>query len=310
MLIQISEPRRQFYLSMLGVHLWYARQPLPGAAPSPEFVFPAPRAETPPALREHVANALPAGISPPKARPTRQSDPAAAARIADLRSLMQAGKARVGPTDRGPGPVTEVNPGPAIDLKPAPVSIPASQSAVKALPAMLKKPSAETFQVSLTVWQGERISLIAALSSDASAKLQHLLAKNILRSAGEAVVSEGVTVRWPVFNNLLVRGNQPQDLVGVLRPLLTTLKDQRIIVLGISDSVQRDHLSVDDVANDNNPQLSSDEKPVDAVLPGWLADALPRLVSSPLALRFSLAELAARPLYKRQLWLAIRGSLI
>ncbi len=175
---------------------------------------------------------------------------------------------------------------------------------------MLPQSTAKTLDVSLTVWRGARISLVAALSSDASAKLQHSLANNILLSVGESVVNEDVSVRWPVFNNLLVRGNQPQDLVGVLRPLVSFLKGQRIIVLGISESVQRDQSVVNVAVNGESPEPSHSDGPATAVLPDWLTEALPALASSPLALRFSLAELAAQPLYKRRLWLAIKSWLI
>jgi hypothetical protein len=44
--MRTHEAERQFYLAMFGVQLWYAREPLLGAAPSPEFVFPVERALT------------------------------------------------------------------------------------------------------------------------------------------------------------------------------------------------------------------------------------------------------------------------
>ena len=34
-----TEAARQFYLGVAGVRMWYAREPLPGAAPSPEYDF-------------------------------------------------------------------------------------------------------------------------------------------------------------------------------------------------------------------------------------------------------------------------------
>ena len=38
--MMMPEAERQFYLGKAGIHLWYARKALPGAAPSPEFAFP------------------------------------------------------------------------------------------------------------------------------------------------------------------------------------------------------------------------------------------------------------------------------
>ena len=34
-----NEAERQFYLAAAGIRMWYARESLPGAAPSPDFDF-------------------------------------------------------------------------------------------------------------------------------------------------------------------------------------------------------------------------------------------------------------------------------
>jgi DNA polymerase III psi subunit len=298
------EAERQFYLAMAGVRLWYAREPLPGAAPSPEFVFPLERALTTPVLPMPAGNPsapvhAPSSAHLPKAKPLRRADPAAAARIADLQSLMKAGKTEAPQLNRRPDPVEDVPASTrrAPDPTPAPVMDASPPVEIAPVPAALSPtmrhpdpvvPTADPLKVTLALWQGRNVSLVVALSNDASVKLQQALAHNILRSLGEKEPSENVTVHWPVFNNLLVPGNQPQDLVGVLKPILSGLNAQHLIVLGVNadDRVSADHAG--------------------GPVPSWLAEALPTLKQPLKAFRFSLAELAAQPQYKRDLWSAIR----
>ncbi|EBA01255.1 hypothetical protein [Marinobacter sp. ELB17] len=298
------EAERQFYLAMAGVQLWYAREPLPGAAPSPEFVFPLERALTTPVLPMPAGNPsapvhAPSSAHLPKAKPLRRADPAAAARIADLQSLMKAGKTEAHQLNRRPEPVEDVPASTrrAPDPTPAPVMDASPPVEIAPVPAALSPtmrhpdpvvPTADPLKVTLALWQGRNVSLVAALSNDASVKLQQALAHNILRSLGEKEPSENVAVHWPVFNNLLVPGNQPQDLVGVLKPILSGLNAQHLIVLGVTadDRVSADYTG--------------------SPVPSWLAEALPTLKQPLMAFRFSLAELAAQSQYKRDLWSAIR----
>jgi DNA polymerase III psi subunit len=302
--MRTHEAEREFYLAMAGVQLWYAREPLPGAAPSVEFVLPLestlPTSVLPmPAENPSAPVHAPSSAHLPKAKPLRRADPAAAARIADLQSLMKAGKTEVPQLNRRPEPVAD----PSNSTRLTPDSTPARVTGASppvgtapmpaALSPIVRHPdsavtTADPLKVTLALWQGRNVSLIAALSNDASVKLQQALAYNILRSLGEKESSESVTVNWPVFNNLLVPGNQPHDLVGVLKPILSGLNAQQLIVLGANadDRVSADHA----------------EDPV----PSWLAEALPTLKQPLKAFRFSLAELAAQPQYKRDLWSAIR----
>ncbi|PFG09832.1 2-isopropylmalate synthase [Marinobacter sp. LV10MA510-1] len=302
--MRIHEAERQFYLAMAGVQLWYARAPLPGAAPSPEFVFPIERASANAVLPIPAGNPptpvhAPSSAHLPKAKPLRRADPAAAARIADLQSLMKAGKPEAPQPDRRPEPVEDVPASTRLapDPTPAPVTDASPPVEIAPLPAALSPTTrksdqvvatAEPLKVTLALWQGRHVSLIAALSNDASAKLQQALAHNILRSLSEKELGESVTVHWPVFNNLLVPGNQPQDLVGVLKPILSGLSAHQLIVLGVNADGRAgaDHAG--------------------AVAPFWLTEALPTLKQPPVAFGFSLAELAAQPQYKRDLWSAIR----
>ena len=290
--MRTHEAERQFYLAMAGVQLWYAREPLPGAAPSPEFVFPvdhaSKNAELPiPAGNPSVAAHAPSSVHMPKAKSLRQADPAAAARIADLQSLMKAGKTEAPPPNRGPKPVKEVSTvpesTPLVEMAPVPaVLLPTAR------PSDPVVPTVEPLKITLALWQGRHVSLIAGLSSDASAKLQQALAHNILQSLGEREPSESVAVHWPVFNNLLVPGNRPQDLIGVLKPILSGLNSQQLIVLGVNVGGA---VSADGAGE---------------AVPSWLVEALPTLKQPLKTFGFSLAELAAQPQYKRVLWSAIR----
>ena len=291
--MRTHEAERQFYLAMAGVQLWYAREPLPGAAPSPEFVFPLERDSTNAVLPIPAGNPsapvhAPSSAHLPKAKPLRRADPAAAARIADLQSLMKARKTEAPQPDRRPRPAEDVPARTRLAPDSTPVMTPAPVMDTSPPVEIAPLPAAEPLKVTLALWQGRHVSLIAALSSDASAKLQQALAHNILRSLGEKELSESVTVHWPVFNNLLVPGNQPQDLLGVLKPILSGLSAHQLIVLGVNADGRAgaDHAA--------------------ALAPFWLTEALPTLKQPPVAFSFSLAELAAQPQYKRDLWSTIR----
>lgn len=294
--MRTHEAERQFYLAMAGVQLWYAREPLPGAAPSPEFVFPvdsaSKNARLPiPADNPPTPAHAPSSAHVPKAKSLRQADPAAAARIADLQSLMKAGKTESPSPNQRPKPAEEVSTSARVVAKPTPL---VEMTLVPAVPSPAARPSdpfvrtAEPLKITLALWQGRHVSLIAALSSDASAKLQQALAHNILQSLGEKEPSESVAVHWPVFNNLLVPGNQPQDLVGVLKPILSGVNTQQLIVLGV------------------NIGGGVSAGGAGEAMPSWLVEALPTLTQPPMAFGFSLAELAAQPQYKRALWSAVR----
>jgi len=81
--MMMPEAERQFYLGKAGIHLWYARKALPGAAPSPEFAFP----------EKDEPELDAAAIAPPPvpARPSvpqRKVDGVGKDRIAGIQALM------------------------------------------------------------------------------------------------------------------------------------------------------------------------------------------------------------------------------
>ncbi len=258
-----SEAERQFYLGAAGIRVWYARHPLPGAAPSPEFEFP-----------EETASAeAPQGISDPVFRPGEVSGKTArpipsgrdrnqgASRIADLQALMERGtEALEKPASEPPEQKSPVDAGQVL-LQPE------QEDEVAA-----RVPASPVVNVNVMLWAGDHVALIAAVSAEASIRLQETLAVNILKSMGEQGPRVMGQVRWPVFNNLLVPGNSTGDLVEVMRNVLSRLDHQKVVVLGGEAETGKD----------------------------WLTKALGREVA--VNFQYSLAELASDPAMKRSLW--------
>lgn len=211
-----TEAERQFYLGVTGVRLWYAREPLPGAAPSPDFDFgdtdPAPQPARDLELKEPV----------PREKP--ESSPA---RTVNLRALM----------DGAPQDASEVGGGEASSL---PVNRALAETAVSESPAETSddegvEASADRLliRLELQVWLGRQFALVSDVSSDASLRLQDTLARNILRSVGDEVVQVLGPLHWPVFNNPVVPGSRMEELLEVARAMLAPSADQRPLILGV-----------------------------------------------------------------------------
>ncbi|WP_417566055.1 2-isopropylmalate synthase [Marinobacter sp.] len=258
-----SEAERQFYLGAAGIRVWYARQPLPGAATSPEFEFPeeASAAEVLPEIAQPVSD--PGGISGKSARPvlSARHRNQGAARIADLQALMENGtEASEKPASEIPEQKSLVEPG-----RDSPQPEPVNKIAAGV-------PWTPVGKVNLMLWVGDNIVLIAAMSAEASTRLQEILALNILKSLGEQRPRFLGQVRWPVFNNLLVPGNSTGDLVEVIGNVLSGVDRQKVVLLGGEAETEKD----------------------------WLTKALGRDVA--VSFQYSLAELASEPAIKRSLW--------
>lgn len=213
-----TETERQFYLGMAGVRLWYARDALPGAAPSPEYVFAS--------EDEDVAGEPPLAELPSPARPkastqqpTAEGPAAGAARVANLQALMESPSA--------PGGTS--------------VEKPASDEAARAaVPDVATSEEDESpaiergIALNLQLWVGRGVALVASLSEDASLRLQGTLAENILKSVGETGLRHVGPIRWPVFNNLRAPGNSLADLRSVLGHAFADLQGQKVIALGLT----------------------------------------------------------------------------
>ena len=132
----------------------------------------------------------------------------------------------------------------------------------------------------LMIWAGERVALVAAMSPQASTRLQETLATNVLASIGERGPRVVGRIGWPVFNNLLVPGNGRDDLVELVRDLGEELTRHTMVVLGDAHSGAQEVLS----------------------------DALGR--PADVGFGHSLAELAGDPTLKRALWQQLKPLVV
>lgn len=264
-----TEAERQFYLSMAGVRLWYARSELPGAAPSPGFVFPEAPASAPPEVTASPAASVPAR----KPRPS----PASAHHLTGLKAMMSEGQSSEGhpersqPRGKAP-PAPEMLTPKAEDASPvAPVvGEPVASDEQVAIPG---RAPGDVPQLSLGFWLGDHTVLASETSGSASARLLDALAENILRALEDSL-RDYRTLDWPVFGNPGVAGNDPRHLQDCLQQVSRDFGDRLVVLLGVS---------ADDEA--------------------WVADGLgnPRVVFS-----HGLGELAATPERKRELWASLK----
>lgn len=210
-----SETQRQFYLGVAGVRLWYARNALPGAAPSPEYLF------------DDEPDSDAAQPEQPVPSPSMRQAPVGggadvgAARVANLQALMEDAQPVAGrPEEPGsPAITTAMASGNEPDVTGE--TVPAATTGELAP------------ELNLQLWVGRDVSLIASLSAEASLRLQETLAENILKSLGETGLRKVGPVRWPVFNNLRAPGNSMADLRAVLVHALSAVQDQKVIALGL-----------------------------------------------------------------------------
>lgn len=262
-----SEAERQFYLGAAGIRMWYARQPLPGAAPSPEFEFPEATEvpQTIPVVSEPVSRPVSNAARPAPGKPAAPNRTEGVARIADLQALMEADSGVPGKTSRQPPESPSVPEAVTESPEPEPPEETTARSSM--IPAE---------RVNLMVWAGSGAALIGGMSADASSRLQETLALNILKSLGESQPRVLGHVAWPIFNNLLVPGNSGHDFIEVMRSVLSGLEHQPVVLLqGAGDS---DH--------------------------SWLLEALGR--DAAVRFPHTLAEIAGDPTLKRSLWQQIR----
>ncbi len=257
-----TETQRQFYLGVAGIRLWYAREPLPGAAPSPKFQFPEPdQLEHQPARGEIPVVGLPA-----KAKTAALSSDASQRgikRIASLQALME-NKKEPAPNEEVQEPQPPVVEGQFSQVSEGTVvTVPESQDG-----------TGQTLSLSMCVFSGDHYILIAHISKEASLRLQETLAANILKSLGEKSLGVSEWVQWPVFNNRLVPGSSLADLQSVMAQVFNDAGAKKVIVLGALEGARTGS--------------------------GWLVEALKR--APDVEYEHSLAELASNPGLKRSLW--------
>lgn len=203
-----DETQRQFYLSVAGIRMWYARSALPGAAPSPDFDFSSqtsswvsrvPEATEMPPEGPDTATARPVELSGLKAMVADNRDEGAVAKPA--RAHLGSGAADL--NTELPAEVPRESVGPA------------------------RQP------LELGIWIGSRCALISDVSGTASSALEASLAANILRAIGDTSQVE-TRFSWPVFRNPAVM-NDPQVFDQCLLKLGRSLENLTLIFLGLEE---------------------------------------------------------------------------
>lgn len=217
--MQRTEAERQFYLSMAGIRMWYAREGLPGAAPSPEYLFP----------EEGGDKSSPATVAPetPPAEPapSRSGPPPAMSGLKAMVSGEQEGRKTA---SRAEGTQTE----PAGKRQ----GDPEQQTAVPVGPLAVASPVPPTpvpERLDLGIWAGRHFVLISGVTEEASARLQDTLATNILRALGDGLESRA-EFRWPVFANGQAV-NDEASLTDCLSRLGKQYSGLRSVVLGFGE---------------------------------------------------------------------------
>lgn len=266
-----TETHRQFYLGVAGIRLWYAREPLPGAAPSPEFQFSEPgEAVRQPVLGEVAVAAVSAKakVSPPSSEANQRG----IQRIASLQALME--------NKKEPVPTKESE-----EQRPPEVADRSLEGLAEDNVASVQEAQGNTAQVlrlNMGVFVGQRHILIAHISKEASLRLQETLAANILKSLGEGPLNAPEWIHWPVFNNRLVPGSSLADLKSVMAQVLDAAGGKKVIVLGGLEGTGADY--------------------------GWLVDVIER--APDMVSEHSLAELASNPGLKRALWQQLKPLVV
>lgn len=178
--------------------------------------------------------------------------------------------------------VADKEPGTAKALQPESASgsvVPAEKESPVDLPpgVDVAQEAGTQFQIQahLGFWMSERFVMVSSVSDEASEQLQDVLARNIFSALGETVEGESRHIRWPIFGNPRVPCNAEEDFSYLLRSFSREFGSRKQLLLGV-------------LPTDLLPDRSR-----------WLADTLG---TPQLDFPRSLAELAAVPAYKRELW--------
>ncbi|TBW56278.1 hypothetical protein EZI54_10060 [Marinobacter halodurans] len=227
-----TEAERQYYLSRMGVQLWYARAPLPGAAPSPDFDFSEP--ETP-----EGASPAEAGASrPSRHRPDQATLPPGKS----VKELLQSIGDGPNPSDSGPAKTSTTA---EADVAAPQPEVPAPDSAPERSPESVPEADEASsvlanIRTDMGIWWGQRIALVSPMSTDVSEDLQAKLAANILRALGDTDVEQKRLV-WPVFNNPRVLKSADRDLRMILRSLADQVGERQLLCLGVLSEDPEQH---------------------------------------------------------------------
>lgn len=275
----MNEARRQASLSAMGIQLWYARGPLPGAAASPAFDWvPTESVETPPQSTPGRDDDSGAARSE-SARADRRPRPS----LASVRESLK--EAPSGKTADRVKPEAEAGKRDASVTAPAAVASHSNKAVASEAPespvAHGSAPGPQTLRLEGAFQAGQRLNLAMDLSQELSEAVQLSLAANILKALGEVPEERVQPLSWPVFANPSVPGNDDEGLLRLLPGLLDAYQGRPWLVLG--EQMQ----SLFEALSGQSPTLA----------PVWLASSV------------SLQSLAADPANKAHLWHRLQQAL-
>lgn len=227
----MNEAQRQFAMGVAGVRLWYARHPLPGAAPSPDFDFGEPAGE--PELASEPSELQ----RPRRSRPAAEASRKGLARLQGLLSETRSGQAPKSRDDGAPesAPTTVADtPRAQESVATAPDTTiagpsPESEATEPAISVLAGKP----IEFQWRFWIGEQWLLVSSCPDSASSALEDRLALNILRALGD-VMTRTETLRWPVFSNPAVPGNDAAGAVEVVSAMAKAVSRPKRLWLGLT----------------------------------------------------------------------------
>lgn len=224
-----TEAQRQFYLGIAGIQLWYARNPQPGAAPSPDFDFEDSIVPEPLPL-------LQAGKQRPAVEKLRSDK--GLAQVQGLMKDVQSQPQRPAEDVAESAVKASVPDEAPVKIKDGALKTGPLDDAQEPVPNDADSLINYTLTATWAVWITESFVLVSTLSSDSSAQLQDGLARNILRAMGQTVEATQ-TFMWPVFSNPVVPGNDAEGFRQLLAEFVKDCQSKSFLGLGLlSDAPQ------------------------------------------------------------------------
>jgi len=263
--------------------MWYAKRPLPGAAPSVDYQFD--DADTPLSAVFEEEPQL-AAQSPQTDSSVSSNQPRQ--RAVDLQALMAPAENNKSTTsqkgaDLGDAPkVARAESTIPQDLNLNDGAVQEEGTETENATSKMAGDSIKHIRIecNLGVWSTEHYLLISHWSDEASERLQNVLAHNVLKALDKGEVDDRRMLHWPVFRNPHIPGNSPEDFRDVLTSVVSGYSERSIILLGV-------------LTEENEEDRQRYLKPV-----------LPRVgVDFP----YSLAEISTTPDHKRNLWDALKS---
>lgn len=232
-----SETRRQYYLASVGVRLWYAKKPLPGAAPSPGYNFEDPGAFKPPEFPvQSEPDVRPVVVKPSSVRPVRQ-------RSVDLQALMTPSV-----KENEVVPAQPISDNARVEIATDTRFEPARGMGQESVGPSTQLPQdggpQSVISANLAIWSSERFLLISEWSTQASERLQDRLSGNLLAALHQTGGGKRQIFQWPVFRNRNIPGNSAADFRDALSRLVSSEENKSILLLGVLSSYtqeQRQH---------------------------------------------------------------------